>query len=102
VYLRVSPTCVKRFGIKGKLAPRYSGPFLILGRLRNVEYCLELPPNLEGVHNVFRVSQLKNCLKPPVNVIVDDVVSLDVDLSCPEHPVKILDQQDRVTRCQMI
>jgi hypothetical protein len=57
VYLRVSPTRgVKRFGIKGKLAPRYIGPFLILVRLVNVAYRLELPPTLVGVHNVFHVS----------------------------------------------
>jgi hypothetical protein len=57
VYLRVSPTRgVKRFGIKGKLAPHYIGPFLILARLGNVAYRLELPPALEGVHNVLHVS----------------------------------------------
>jgi hypothetical protein len=47
---------VKRFGIKGKLAPRYIGPFLILARLGNMAYCLELPLTLAGVHNVFHVS----------------------------------------------
>jgi hypothetical protein len=95
VYLRVSPTRgMKRFGIKGKLAPRYIGPFLILARLGNVAYRLELPPALVGVHNVFHVSQLKKCLKPPMDVIVDDVSPLDADLSYPEHPVKILDRQD--------
>jgi hypothetical protein len=95
VYLHVSPTRgVKRFGIKGKLAPHYIGPFLVLARLGNVAYCLELPSALAGMYNVFHVSQLKKCLKPPVDVIVDDVSPLDVDLSYPEHPVKILDQQD--------
>jgi hypothetical protein len=93
VYLRVSPTRgVKRFGIKGKLAPRYINPFLVLARMGNVAYRLELPPALAGMHNVFHVSQLKKCLRPPVDVIVDDVSPLDADLSCPEHPVKILDR----------
>jgi hypothetical protein len=60
-----------------------------------VAYRLELPPTLAGVHNVFHVVfQLKKCLRPPVDVIVDDVSPLDADLSYPEHPVKILDQQD--------
>jgi hypothetical protein len=97
VYLRVSPMRgVKRFGIKGKLAPRYIGPFLVLARLGNVAYHLELPPTLTGVHNVFHVSQMKKCLRPPVDVVVDDISPLDADLSYLEHPVKLLDQQDRV------
>jgi hypothetical protein len=82
---------VKRFGIKGKLAPRYIGPFLVLARLGNVAYCLELPLTLVGVHNVFHVSQLKKYLRPPVDVVVDDVSPIDANLSYPEHPVKILD-----------
>jgi hypothetical protein len=93
---------VKRFGIKGKLAPRYIGPFLVLARLRNVAYRLELPPTLVGVHNVFHISQLRKCLRYLMDVVVDDVSPLDVDLSYPEHPVKILDRQDRVTRHRTI
>jgi hypothetical protein len=65
-------------------------------------YCLELPPTLAGVHNVFHTSQLKKCLRPPVDVVVDDVSPIDADLSYPEHPVKILDQQDRVSRRRKI
>jgi hypothetical protein len=93
VYFRVSPTRgVKRFGIKGKLPPRYIGPFLVLARLGNVAYRLEIPHTLVGVHNVFHVSQLKKCLKPTVDVIVDDVTPLIVDLSYSEHSVKVLGQ----------
>jgi hypothetical protein len=76
---------VKRFGIKGKLEPRYIGPFLVLARLGNMAYRLELPPALAGVHNVFHISQLKKRLRPPVDVVVDDVSPLDNDLSYPEH-----------------
>jgi hypothetical protein len=93
---------VKRFGIKGKLAPRYIAPFPFLAKLGNVAYHLELPPSLASVHNVFHISQLKKCLKPPVDVVVDDVTPLDADLSYPEHPVKLLRQQDRVMRQRMI
>jgi hypothetical protein len=83
---------VKRFGIKGKLAPRYIGPFLVLARLENVAYRLELPPILAGVHNVFHVSQLKKCLKSPVDVVVNnDVMPIDADLSYPKHSMKVLD-----------
>jgi hypothetical protein len=57
VYLRVSPMWgVKRFGIKGKLTPRYIDLFPVLAKLGNVEYQLELPPSLAGVHNMLHVS----------------------------------------------
>jgi hypothetical protein len=61
-------------------------------------YRLEVPPSLAGVHNMFHVSQRKKCLKPPADVVVDDVTSLEADLSYPEHQVKLLGQQDRVMR----
>jgi hypothetical protein len=54
---------MKRFGVKGKLAPRYIGSFFILKKCRNVAYKLELPLSLAGVHDIFHVSQLKKCLK---------------------------------------
>jgi hypothetical protein len=91
---------VKRFRIKDKLAPHYISSFLILARLVNVSYRLELPLAFVGVHNVLYVSQLKKCLRLLVDVVVDDVSPLNADLSYPEHPVKILGQQDQVTRCQ--
>jgi hypothetical protein len=93
MYLHVSPARgVKRFGIKGKLAPCYIGLFPVLARLGNVAYHLEPPPTLTGVHNMFHVSQLKKCLKPPVDVVINDVMTLDADLSYLEHPVKVLGQ----------
>jgi hypothetical protein len=57
---------------------------------------------LAGVHNVFHVSQLKKYLKLPADVIIDDVAPLDANLSYPEHPVKLLGQQDQVMRRRMI
>jgi hypothetical protein len=89
---------VKRFGVKGKLAPRYIGPFPILEKFGNVAYKLELPSSLAGVHDTFHVSQLKKCLKAPVDVVLPKVVPLEADLTYHEHPIKILDQNDRVTR----
>ena len=60
VYLRVSPMKdVQRFGMKGKLAPRYVGPFPIIERCGTVAYRVELSPYLSAVHNFFHVSQLK-------------------------------------------
>jgi hypothetical protein len=67
VYLRVSPTKgVQRFGIKGKLAPRYIGPFEILEICGPVAYKLLLPPRLGAIHDIFHVSQLKKCIKVPL------------------------------------
>ena len=66
VYLKVSPMrSVRRFNMKGKLAPRYIGPFKILERCGEVDYQLELLESLSGVHDVFNVSQLKKCLRVP-------------------------------------
>jgi hypothetical protein len=97
VYLKVSPMKgMKRFGIKWKLAPCYIGPFPILEKCGNVTYKLELPPSLVGVHDIFHVSQLKKCLKVPVDVVLPEVAPLEAELTYPEHPVKILDQKDRI------
>jgi hypothetical protein len=63
VYLKVSPMrSVKRFNMKGKLAPRYIVPFKIIEKCGEVAYQLELPKSLAGIHDVFHVSQLKKCL----------------------------------------
>jgi hypothetical protein len=85
VYLRVSPMKgVKRFGVKGKLAPRYIGPFPILEKCGTVAYKLDLSPSLTRVHNIFHVSQLKKCLKAPVDIVLPEVTQLEADLSYPE------------------
>jgi hypothetical protein len=89
---------VKRFGVKGKLTPRYIGPFFILEKCGAVAYELELPSLLAGVHNIFHISQLKKCLKSPVNVVLLEVTSLEAGLTYSEHLIKILDQKDHVTR----
>jgi hypothetical protein len=69
IYLWVSPMKdVKRFGVKGKLASRYIGPFPILGKCGTVGYKFDLPPSLARVHDIFHVSQLKKCLKAPMHV----------------------------------
>ncbi|WVZ49314.1 hypothetical protein U9M48_000683 [Paspalum notatum var. saurae] len=66
VYLKVSPMRgIRRFNMKGKLAPRYIGPFKVVERKGEVAYKLELPSNLSGIHDVFHVSQLKKCLRVP-------------------------------------
>jgi hypothetical protein len=89
---------VKRFGVKGKLAPQYIGPFPILEKCGNVAYKLELTSSLAGVHDIYHVSQLKECLKAPMDVVLPEVAPLEGDLMYPKHPVKILDQKDHVMR----
>src|SRR3954470_136790 len=69
-YLWVTPLKgTQRFGIKGKLAPRYIGPFRILAKRGQVAYQLELPPHLSRVHDLFYVSQLRRCFKDPIREV---------------------------------
>jgi hypothetical protein len=63
-----------------------------------VAYKLDLSPSLVGVHDIFHVSQLKKCLKAPMDVVLPEVTQLEADLSYPEHSIKILDQKDHVMR----
>jgi hypothetical protein len=66
VYLKVSHIRgIKRFEVKGKLAPRYIGPYQIQARHGEVAYQLSLPESLAAMHDVFHVSQLKKCLRVP-------------------------------------
>jgi hypothetical protein len=102
-YLNVSlMKGVKRFGVKGKLSPRYIGQFLNLEKCGKVAYKLELPPSLVGVHDIFHVSQLKKCLNTPEDVVLLEVAPLETNLTYPEHPIKILDQKSRATRRKTI
>jgi hypothetical protein len=99
VYLQVSPMkVVRRFGIKGKLAPRYMVMYPILEKFGSLAYRVELPSSLTGMHIIFHISQLKKCLKPLTDVVVEDTILLEPDLTYKAYPVKILEQQDRVTR----
>jgi hypothetical protein len=99
MYLKVSPMKgMKRFGMKGKLATRYIGPLPIIEMCGTIAYKLELPPSLAGVHDIFHASQLKKCLKAPVDVVLPEVTPLDAGLTYPQQPIKILDQKHRVTR----
>jgi hypothetical protein len=77
---------MKRFGMKGKLAPRYIGPFPILEKCGIVAYKLDLPPSLAGVHDIFHVSQLKKCLKAPVDVVLHEVTLLEAACRTPSTP----------------
>jgi hypothetical protein len=81
----------RRFQVKGKLAPRYVGPFKIVDHKGEVLYQLELPSQLSDVHDVFHVSQLKKCLRVPEEQLPMEELDLGGDLMYNERPVKILD-----------
>ena len=98
-YLKVSLLRgTHRFGIKGKLAPRFVGPFCILETRGPLAFRLELPDSLAMVHDVFHVSQLKQCFKQPEQAVDLGEIQLSADLSYAEHPVRILDSSERKTR----
>ena len=102
-YLRVSPTKgVQRFGLKGKLAPRYIGPFEILEICGPVAYRIRLPSRLAAVHDVFHVSQLRKCVKIPEEIIEQQDLEVEPDLSYVEYPMKILDRMKRSTRTEKV
>ena len=103
VYLKVSPMKgVYRFGVKGKLAPRYIGPFQILQKCGPVAYRLKLPEQLSAVHDVFHISQLKKCLQVPDQAIGFSEIELEPNLTYSEYPIQVLDRKDRVTRSRTI
>jgi hypothetical protein len=80
----------------------YIGPYPILDKYEPASYQVELPAKLTGVHNVFHVSQLKRCLKPPADMVIEDTIPLEPDLTYKAYLIKILDQQDRVTRTRLL
>jgi hypothetical protein len=99
VYLRVSPTKgVQRFGIKGKLAPRYVEPFEITESCGPVAYRLHLPSWLTAIHDFFHISQLKKCIKVPTEIIEQQAIEIEPDLSYVEQALQILDTKERITR----
>ncbi|KAI3712432.1 hypothetical protein L1987_70988 [Smallanthus sonchifolius] len=94
VLLKVSPwKGVVHFGKKGKLAPRYVGPFKILKRIGKVAYKLELPPSLGNVHPTFHVSNLKKCLADENLHIPLDDVHIDETMHFVEKPEEIMDRE---------
>jgi hypothetical protein len=98
MYLKMSPMRgLRHFKVRGKLTPRFIGPFKILEKRGEVAYQLELPPQLSDVYDVFHVSQLKKCLRVPEEQLPMEDLDAKEDLSYQEYPVMILETSERVT-----
>ena len=87
-----------RFGKRGKLSPRFIGPFEILERVSTVAYRLALPPSMSGVHEVFHVSMLRKYTPDPAHVVDWGQIAVDTDGTFEEGPVCIVDSRDQVFR----
>ena len=99
VFLKVMPKReVVRFGKRGKLSPRFIGPFEILERVGTVAYRLALPPSMSGVHEVFHVSMLRRYTPDPAHVVDWGEIEVDMDGTFEEGPVCITDSWDQVLR----
>ena len=99
VFLKVMPKRgVVRFGKRGKLSPRFIGPFEILERIGTVAYRLVLPPSMSGVHEVFHVSMLRKYTPDPAHVVDWGQIKVDTNGTFEKGPVCILDSHDQVLR----
>ena len=99
VFLKVMPKRgVVKFGKRGKLSPRFIGPFEILERVGTIAYRLALPPSMSGVHEVFHVSMLRRYTPDPAHVVDWGEIEVDTDGTFEEGPVCILDSRDQVLR----
>ena len=99
VFLKVMPKRgVVRFGKRGKLSPRFIGPFEILERVGTVAYRLALPPSMSSVHKVFHVYMLRRYTPDPAHVVDWGEIEVDIDGTFKEGPVRIMDSRDQVLR----
>ncbi|KAD2805709.1 hypothetical protein E3N88_39086 [Mikania micrantha] len=99
VMLKVSPwKGIFRFGKRGKLSPRFVGPFKILERIRSVAYRLELPPELSNIHDVFHLSNLKKCVADESLIVPLKGIKIDEKLHFREEPVEVMDREMKVLK----
>ncbi|XP_070046920.1 uncharacterized protein [Nicotiana tomentosiformis] len=99
VFLKVFPMKgVMRFGKKGKLSPRYVGPYRIIQRICEVAYKLELPPQISLVHPEFHVSMLKKVVRDPTFIVPVETVEVNEEWTYGEISVSIIDRQVRKLR----
>ena len=103
LFLKVSPwKKVMRFGKRGKLSPRFIGPYEVIEKVGPVAYRLALPPELEKIHSVFHVSMLWRYRSDPSHVVSSETIELRPDLTYEEEPVEILAQEVKELRNKKI
>ena len=103
VFLEVAPMKgMMRFEKKGKLSPRYVGPFEILKRIGKVAHRLALPPELSSVHNVFHFSMLRKYVSDPSHVLENESIKVHEDLTYEEQLVQILYRKDKMLSNKVI
>jgi len=90
------------FGRRGKLSPRYIGPFDIIEKIGEVAYRLALPPRLSGIHDVFHVSMLKKYEPDPSHVLEWSELELEADASYGEKPIRVIDSREKTLRGKTI
>jgi len=94
IFLKVSPTkAIRRFGVRGKLSQRYIEPHEIIEKLNLVAYQLDLPVDLEHVHNMFHISQLRKYVPYPNLAIITELVKVTEDVAYEDCPVQILNHR---------
>ena len=91
-----------RFGKRGKLSPRYIGPYEIVSKVGPVAYRLKLPPKLSRIHDTFHVSMLRKYIPDASHVLREQLVQLKENLTYKEIPVQIVDRKERVLRNKVI
>lgn len=99
VYVKISPMKgVMRFGYKGKLSPRYIGPYPIIGVIGTVAYRIQLPESLSGVHNVFHVSMLRKAVADPLVVVDPQEIPVEENATFVARPRAIVGRDSKRTR----
>ena len=103
VFLKISPTKgITRFRKRGKLNPRFIGPFEVLERVGKVAYRLALPPSLSGVHDIFHVSMLRKYIADPSHILRHPEVEVTPDLRQEVEPERILESSEKELRNKVI
>ena len=91
-----------RFSKRGKLAPRYIGPFEVLERVGTIANQLALPPSLLGVHEVFHISMIRKYTPDLAHVVDSGEITVDTNRTFEEGPVRILDSRNQILRCKTV